>query len=97
MGEEQKKGFFRKVLDVAKTFGTAIPRRTPELLYGFHFVDGLLDPKLRVTCAQDEIDGRVDWVCWKCGKQGGLFSPETAVDIPKNSQGAWVRLHKRCA
>lgn len=94
---EEKKSFLKKVLDVAKKFGKVVPHRTPELLHGFHFVDGLIDTKLRVTCAQDEIDGKLDWVCWKCGEVGGLFSSDTAVDVPKNSQGAWVRLHKRCA
>lgn len=88
-----------------RIFRIAEAKRTPELLGAgapddkdsFGFVDGLLDPKIRVTCAQDVNDGRLDWCCWKCGGFSGLFSPETAVDIPANTMGAWYRLHKKCA
>jgi hypothetical protein len=88
-----------------RIFKIAEAKRTPELIGAdapddvntFGFVDGLLDPKVRAVCAQDVVDGTLEWCCWKCGGFDGLFSPETAVDIPKNSQGAWVRLHKKCA
>lgn len=71
--------------------------KKPVLLDGFDFVDGLVDTKIRPVCAYVMIDGTREWCCWKCGEMGDLFSVETAVDMPRNAVGAWVRLHKSCA
>lgn len=84
--------FLKKVFDIADKM-----RKGPELFESFRFVDGLLDPKIRAVCAERTVNGRLEACCWECGGIDGLFSPETAIDSPRNDQGAWVRLHKDCA
>lgn len=71
-------------------------RKDRELLADIGFVPGLVDASLRVTCAKDEIDGRLEVVCWKCGGADGIFDPERSIDVPRNDAGVWVRLHRRC-
>ena len=84
--------FLKKVFDIADKM-----RKGPELFESFGFVDGLIDEKVRPVCAQRTVAGKLEWCCWKCGGIEGLFSQDTAIDVPRNSQGAWVRLHKDCA
>lgn len=84
--------FLKKVFDIADKM-----RKGPETFESFAFVDGLIDEKVRPVCAQKMVDGKLEWCCWKCGGIEGLFSQETAIDVPRNNQGAWVRLHKDCA